>query len=121
MAKTTKAAHASDLGKMIGRNVKAARTRLGLTQSELGQRLGMDSITISRLETGVQVPSLERLNKVAVALETSLSLLVTDAEEDEGFDRLLSATLKDLPLREREFVYAFAAQYAEHWRAGAKG
>jgi transcriptional regulator with XRE-family HTH domain len=35
----------------------ALRQRLGLSQSELGQRLGVDQATVSRLETGKQVPT----------------------------------------------------------------
>jgi transcriptional regulator with XRE-family HTH domain len=120
MESNMKAARGSDFSRLIGRNVKAGRTRLGLTQSELAEKLGLDNLTISRLETGTQMPSIERLNEVAISLETSLSILVTDPDKNDVFDALLAAALKDLPLREKEFIYAFAVQYAQHWRAGAK-
>lgn len=121
MASSTKAVKGSNFARLIGRNVKAARTRLGLTQSELAEKLKLDNLTISRLETGVQMPSIERLNDVAGTLQISLQLLVTDPEQNDVFDGLLAAAVKDLPLREKEFVYAFAVQYAQHWRAGRKG
>lgn len=119
MAGKTKTAKGSDVARLIGRNVKAGRTRLGLTQSELAEKLGLDNLTISRLETGVQMPSIERLNEVAVALQMSLPILLTDPDRIDVFDGLLAATIKDLPRREKEFVFAFAVQYAQHWRAGS--
>lgn len=120
MAGKIKVARGSDFARLVGRNVKAGRTRLGLTQSELAERLGLDNLTISRLETGVQMPAVERLNEVAIALQMSLPILLTDPEKIDVFDGLLAATIKDLPRREKEFVFAFAVQYAQHWRAGTK-
>jgi transcriptional regulator with XRE-family HTH domain len=120
MENTSKRPKGSDFTKLIGRNVKAARIRLGLTQSKLAERLGLDNLTISRLETGVQMPSIERLNEIALALQVSVPILMTDPDKTDAFDGLLAAAVKDLPLREKEFVYAFAVQYAQHWRAGAE-
>jgi hypothetical protein len=65
------------------------------------------------------MPSIERLNEVAVALQMSLPRLLTDPDKVDVFDGLLAATIKDLPRREKEFVFAFAVQYAQHWRAGS--
>lgn len=120
MASNTKQVKGSDFTKLIGRNVKAARLHLRLTQSQLAEKLGLDTLTISRLETGVQIPAIERLNEIAVVLQVSLPILVTDAHTTDVFDEMLAAAVKDLPLREKEFVYAFVVQYAQHWRAGAK-
>lgn len=120
MARTTSTEKKSYLGKVIGQNIKSARTRLGITQGELAERVELDNLTVSRIETGTQMPSIERLNDIAAALGLSLALLVTDADKHDVFDDLLAAALKDLPLREKEFVYAFAVQYAQHWRAGTK-
>jgi transcriptional regulator with XRE-family HTH domain len=117
---TTKRAQGSDLAKLIGRNVKSARTRLSLTQSQLAEKLRLDNLTISRLETGVQMPSIERLNDIADVLQVSLSILVTDPDKVDVFDGRLVAAVKDLPAREKEFVYDFAVQYARHWQAGSK-
>jgi transcriptional regulator with XRE-family HTH domain len=121
MENTSKRPKGSDFTKLIGRNVKSARIRQGLTQSKLAERLGLDNLTISRLETGVQMPSIERLNEIALALQVSVPILMTDPDKTDAFDGLLAAAVKDLPLREKEFVYAFAVQYAQHWRAGAEG
>lgn len=108
---------ANTLAKVIGRNVKAARIRLGITQSQLAEQLGLESLTISRLETGAQMPAVGRLGEIATLLQTSLPVLVSDTNENDAFAGLLAEVIKDLPLREKEFVYAFAVQYAQHWRA----
>ena len=48
--------------------VRSARKRLGLTQVELAQRLGVISTTVSRWETGAAVPS-EPTLRLLVAVE----------------------------------------------------
>lgn len=105
---------------MIGRNVKGARIRAGLTQSQLAEVLGLDSVTVSRIETGVQLPAVERLNDLAIALGTSLPVLTTDGDDTDAYGGLFAEVVKDLPVREKEFVFAMAVQYAQHWRAGRK-
>lgn len=120
MATKSKSAKGNELSRLIGRNVKAARMRSGLTQSQLAEVLELDSVTVSRLETGVQVPSIERLNDVATALGTSLAQLTTNNNDTDAFGGLFAEVVKDLPIREKEFVFAMAVQYAQHWRAGKK-
>ncbi len=44
---------------MTGKELKALRTRLGLTQDELGKRLGVARVTVARWEIGLRrVPEL---------------------------------------------------------------
>jgi transcriptional regulator with XRE-family HTH domain len=120
MATNLKSVKGSELSRLIGRNVKAARMRAGLTQSQLAEALKLDNVTVSRLETGVQVPSIDRLDDVATALGTSLAQLTTDHNDTDAFGGLFAEVVKDLPAREKEFVFAMAVQYAQHWRAGKK-
>lgn len=96
------------------------REIVGLTQSELAEKLGLDSLTISRLETGVQMPTIERLNDTAVVLQVSLPILVTDAGQTDIFGERVAAAVQDLPPSEKEFVHTFAVQFAQHWRTQAK-
>jgi len=108
------------LGARIGRNIKVARTRLGMTQSQLAELLDIENVTVSRIETGAQLPSVDRLEDIAKILKVSLPMLLVDPTKKEAFGELLGEAVKDLPLREKEFVYGFAVQYAQHWRAGKK-
>lgn len=120
MPRKTKTEEANALGVRIGRNIKVARTRLGVTQSAMAETLGVESATVSRIETGAQLPSVDRLEDIAKVLKVSLTTLLSDPTEKEKFGELLGEAVKDLPLREKEFVYGFAVQYAQHWRAGKK-
>lgn len=120
MPRQTKTNKGSALGKRIGRNIKAARAQFGITQGQLAEALGIENVTVSRIETGAQLPSLDRLDDVARHLKVSLPSLVGDTSKSETFAELLGEAVKDLPLREKEFVYGFAVQYAQHWRAGKK-
>ncbi|PKV77157.1 helix-turn-helix domain-containing protein [Nocardia fluminea] len=48
------------------------RTELGLTQTELGERVGLTQAKISRIEGSGTVPTLPLLAKLAAALDATL-------------------------------------------------
>ncbi|MGK5529381.1 helix-turn-helix domain-containing protein [Streptomyces sp. URMC 129] len=52
----------------IGRRVRAARERARLTQPQLGERMGVDWKSISRLENGLVSPRVDRLLEIALVL-----------------------------------------------------
>ena len=54
----------------IGRRIKQRRIELGLTQDELGQRLGIKKAAICRLESEDDSFSIGRIVKIATALDT---------------------------------------------------
>lgn len=56
----------------LGARVRMERVRLGLTQSELAERMGTSQPTIARLEAGGVTPSLDTLHRVAEALRLEL-------------------------------------------------
>ena len=57
---------------MPGDELKQLRTRLGLTQDELGQRLGVARVTVARWEIGLRrVPELAARLMQHVAKEVS--------------------------------------------------
>lgn len=120
MPRKIKTGEGVGLGVRIGSNIKTARKRLGMTQSQMAEALGIENPTVSRIETGAQLPSVERLDEIANLLKVSLPTLLSDPSEEEAFGKLLGDAVRDLPLREKEFVYAYAVQYAQHWRAGRK-
>ncbi|GAB2181241.1 hypothetical protein DLREEDagrD3_14640 [Denitratisoma sp. agr-D3] len=88
-----------------------------MTQAQLAEIIGVEVETVSRIETGAQLPSLERLEEIAAALGLSLALLLTD---NLCVDQTLNALLDELPEREREFICAFAMNYVQHWKNGNK-
>jgi transcriptional regulator with XRE-family HTH domain len=66
----------------LGAYVRRRRKELGLTQAQLGERLGFKGSTyVSDIENGKELtnPTQASLERLADALEVSLSELVTDA------------------------------------------
>ncbi|MFE2073742.1 helix-turn-helix domain-containing protein [Streptomyces misionensis] len=60
----------------IGLQIREARRRKGLSQMQLGERIGCDHKTISRWENGHHPPDLNDLLLVADALDVPLADLV---------------------------------------------
>lgn len=63
----------------LGARVRAERERLGLTQTELAERMETTQPTIARLEAGGVTPSLDTLRRAANAL--GLELVVEFREQ----------------------------------------
>ncbi|MEU2583162.1 helix-turn-helix transcriptional regulator [Streptomyces avermitilis] len=55
------------------RKLKSARLNMGLTQAQLGNKLGVTRETIYRWETGKEAPTLSNLSRWAKELDISLS------------------------------------------------
>jgi transcriptional regulator with XRE-family HTH domain len=60
----------------VGNRLRTARRSAGLTQRQLADELGVESVTVSRWERGVTTPSLPRLRRVAELTGTTTSDLV---------------------------------------------
>lgn len=54
--------------------IRNARKAKGLTQQELGERLGLDKTRINKFESGKFNLTLETLQKIAEALEEDLTV-----------------------------------------------
>lgn len=120
MPRKSKTADGNSLGVRLGRNIKIARTKLGITQRELAEATGIENATVSRIETGVQLPSIDRLEEIAKALKVSLTALLADTTKSGAYAEMLADVMTELPPREKEFLYGFAVSYAQHLRAGKK-
>jgi transcriptional regulator with XRE-family HTH domain len=58
-----------DMRKLVGGNVRRARTRQGLTQEEFADKSGFSQQYISDLERGLRNPTVVTLFELAQALE----------------------------------------------------
>lgn len=95
----------------VGQRVAEARRARGFTQERLAETIGIEPVTLSRLETGDRALSLSTLGRIAEALELGLGELLgveRDLPEPEhGPEEAellrcfgdLSATRRDLVLR----------------------
>lgn len=63
----------------IGEKIRTERILGGLTQKELGKRMGVDASTIRKYESGRLNPKLETVQKIAQALHIDISVLYGDS------------------------------------------
>jgi ribosome-binding protein aMBF1 (putative translation factor) len=73
----------SALRKRFGLALQKARRELGISQEELAYGSNLQVSFISRVERGLQAPSLEAIAVLAAALGTKPHLLVMAAEGEE--------------------------------------
>jgi len=57
--------------KTLGKKIKLARIELDLNQTQLANKIKAKQKSISRYETGIAMPSIETLLKIAKALKKS--------------------------------------------------
>lgn len=59
-----------------GERIKQARKRAGLTQKQLGEKLGITFQSVAQWETGKRIPKVESLQKIADALNMDVYTLM---------------------------------------------
>ena len=69
---------------LIGFEIQKARKKLGITQKELAEKVGVSAPAIMRYEKGQREPSKEIIEKIAMALNISpTSLMNWDSWDEE--------------------------------------
>jgi transcriptional regulator with XRE-family HTH domain len=79
----------------IGKNIAAVRKSTGRTQAELAEKIGIDTVSLSRIERGVVTPGVPTLDNIANELHVPLSRLFEGASAK-------SATLADTIISQLE-------------------
>ncbi len=105
------------LTERVGRNVAAQRKSLGITQEQLATQVGVEPVTISRIERGVNVPSLTMLEALAGELGISIAALLdeeTPAVPSEA--DVITTLMNKMKGKEKAFVLAFVRMYSERNR-----
>ena len=85
--------------KAIGRRIKAARERKGLTQEELAEEVDLSPMHVSVIERGVKLPKLETLINIANALDVSADVLLQDVVNNQT--KLCASEASELSLQLR--------------------
>ncbi len=67
-----------DLPRILGRNVRAARLRAGLSQEQLALEADMKRSYVSDLERGTRNPSIKAIERLASALNLAPAELLKD-------------------------------------------
>ena len=73
--------------KLIGHRIKIAREIKGLTQEQLAEVLNVSSRTVSRWETGSNMPDISMLVEIAVFYDVSIPEIVQGERKSETMDK----------------------------------
>lgn len=61
---------------MLGQEIKKARIKLGMSQSQLAEKIGVSKVTICWYENGKRTPQLDKFTKLVKVLDISPDLLL---------------------------------------------
>ena len=64
--------------RFLGESVRSERKKAGLSQEKLAEKADLSTVFISRIERGVESPSVDSLVKIARALRIKVRDLVCD-------------------------------------------
>lgn len=79
-----------DLNSLVGARIKELRETKGITQMEMGRRLGHTDVYISQIETGKRRIGLDLLEKIADCLDTSpFSFFHESRHEDDDTEQMV--------------------------------
>ena len=72
------------LSKKIGTKIKLLRTKLKISQEELGFSAGLNKNSVGAIERGESSPTIDTLDQISKALEISIVELVDVSKIDLG-------------------------------------
>ncbi|MBO7404011.1 MAG: helix-turn-helix transcriptional regulator [Clostridia bacterium] len=91
----------------IGKNIAEIRKKRGLTQEELGAKLGVTNQAVSKWENQTSLPDVMLLPEIAAALGVTLNTLYGIEEKKEERVRA-----DDFPEAAREMLGAYFVRHA---------
>ena len=110
------------LAKNLGRNIAARRTAAGLTQGRLADLLDVDTLTVSRYETGNILPPLTTIETISLLLNTTMMELIGDrtVAPVPQADRI-GIWLSTLSQADREWITGIVKQLVAHCQPSPPG
>lgn len=99
----------SEIAKHIGYRIRSYRTQLGYSQEKLAEISGCHPTYIGQVERGEKNPTIESIEKIAIALEISLSKLFENLNEENNKEKNIPLDCYELLLAkskaEQEQIY----------------
>ena len=91
---------------IIGTHIQQCRESAGLTQQALGDLVGISSTSVSKMEHGITVPTLDNLIRILNVLDISADEIFYDVVKSSHLVKAshLDEKLKDLPIEERKQI-----------------
>ncbi len=97
----------------LGFRIKEIRTRRGLNQKELAQRISKSKSAVCGYETNAQIPPLEVLVSIASVLNVSLDYLV-------GFEEAETFSIRSLSDQQKKIVSLLFNEFMNPTNASPK-
>ncbi len=101
------------LKKLLGARIKELRNGLGLSQEQLAEILDIDSKHLSRLETGLNAPTIDRLEMIAVALGVEVRSLFEYGHLDSHNEQIesIEKMMKKLDENDLKVIYRIVRSF----------
>ncbi len=104
----------ASLVKAIGQAISHKRTVAGLSQEKVAEVLGISRETVSRMETGVAIPTVVRLAELAEIFDCGIEELLTEASNRQlDQARQITELLDDLSEQNRTMLLTVIKQLIE--------
>lgn len=102
-----------NLSKKVGLRIRKIREANKIKQYALAEMLGMEPSNLTRIESGLQLPKEDNLQKIADILHVEVKDLF-EFDNEESIEEIKNKTIKiisNLEQNEIEFVYNFLKLY----------
>ena len=94
--------------RQLAENIAKRRKELGLTQAQVAEKISMEKESLSRMEAGKITPSLERLEKIAIALKCPIADLFRDTSLDtQAQAQIIAELIRPLHSLEQKSIVRF--------------
>jgi len=103
----------NDKNKQIGKRAKIARILIDITQEDLAKRIGVEPVTVSRIESGSRNITAVEIEKLSKALNRPISYFYEGKEEEYQKVDNLRVNFKDLDSKDLEAVERVVSQIRE--------
>lgn len=95
----------ADLKNIIGKNIKKIRKTRKWTQAQLAEKVGIEPVSIARIETGLTFPKEENLSAIAKTLDVDVSDLFVDRIPDKkNTIKYIQTAINTLDKRDLEII-----------------
>ena len=105
----------TDTKKKFGLRIKELKKDKNWTQDYLAEKLGMETQNVSRMEKGVHMPNISRIEILAEIFGVKISELF-DFEhfsEKEKLTEIINTYIKNASLKDLQFLYKIISAYKE--------
>lgn len=103
---------------MFKDHIKSLRLQLGISQSELARRAGYSHEFISQVERGIKTPSIKALQKIALGLDVSPSILMESksipGESEEKLKSEVHLLINNLPVDKLKVLRDLLTVFPDH-------